>query len=178
MAGKVAGFTLIEAMTVLAITAITLTLALPAFGEILHRNRVTTTLHQMTADMAMARGTALMRRAQVVVCPRDGAAVSRCARDSDWSRGWLVFLDADGNRQPDQPGDLLRTTDAPARDRHLLRLASTRPFLRYQADGRSAHSNLTVYLCARDKLAASVIVNNHGRVRSARPRTQTACPRG
>ncbi len=176
MAGKTAGFTLIEAMTVLAITAITLTLAFPALGEALHRNRVATTLHQLTADMAMARSTALMRRAQVVVCPREDNA-TRCAQDSDWSRGWLVFLDPDGNRQPDLDSDLLRATEAPARGRSQLFLPSTRGFLRYQVDGRSAHSNLTVNLCARRLLAAKVVVNNHGRVRSERLRTQIACPR-
>lgn len=176
MARKAAGFTLIEAMTVLAISALTLTLGLPAFSGALERNRVATTLHQLTADMAMARGTALMRREQVVVCPRV-AASSRCAAGSDWSQGWLVFVDADGNRQPDLDSDLLRATDAPAGDRGLLYLPATRPFLRYQVDGRSAHSNLSVNVCARGMLAAKVVVNNHGRVRSERPRKQTACPR-
>jgi type IV fimbrial biogenesis protein FimT len=176
MARKEAGFTLIEAMTVLAITALTLTLGFPALSGALERTRVATTLHHLTADMAMARSTALMRREQVVVCPRV-AGGSRCAPGSDWSHGWLVFVDADGNRQPDQDTDLLRATDAPARDRSLLYLPSTRAFLRYQVDGRSAHSNLSVNVCSRGLLAAKVVVNNHGRVRSERPRRETRCPR-
>jgi len=174
MARKTAGFTLIEAMVVLAIAAITLTLGIPAFNDVLQRQRVATTMHLLSADMAMARGTALMRRSQVVVCPR--RAPTACNDMRDWSRGWLVFIDPDGNRQPDAASDILRVSDAPASDQ--LDLPSTRSFLRYQADGRSAHSNLTVRVCAGSTLRGKVVVNNLGRVRSERPRRETACGDG
>lgn len=173
MAPKAAGFTLIEAMVVVAIAAITLTLGIPTFGDALQRQRVSTTMHLLSADMAMARSTALMRRSQVVVCPRADQAV--CAGDGDWSRGWLVFKDPDGNRRPDADGDLLRTTDAPAGSRAVLHLLSSRPFLRYQADGRSANSNLTVRVCAEGQLRGKVVVNNLGRVRGERAPAGTPC---
>lgn len=176
MARKAAGFTLIEAMVVLAIAAITLTFGLPAFSDALQRQRVSTTMHLLSADMAMARGTAVMRRSQVVVCPR-GAATD-CSGAMDWSRGWLVFIDPDGNRQPDADGDILRVSDAPAGGRGLLYLPSSRPYLRYQVDGRSANSNLSVHVCARGIHVGKVVVNNLGRVRSERPRAGMPCPRG
>lgn len=172
---KDAGFTLIEAMTVLSIVAMLVTVGLPAFASVMQRLRVTTTLHLLTADIAMARGSAIMQHKQVVVCPRAGDA--SCSPSSDWSRGWLVFIDADGNRQPDAPADILRATDAPSGTKAQLSLVSSRPFLRYQVDGRSAHSNLTIHLCAAGALAGQVVVNNHGRARTTRPKAPTACPR-
>lgn len=176
MVHNAAGFTLIEAMVVVAITAITLTLGVPTFGDALQRQRISTTMHLLSADMAMARSTALMRRAQVVVCPRTDTAA--CASGGDWSRGWLVFKDTDGNRRPDADSDLLRTTDAPAGSRDVLELSANRPLLRYQADGRSANTNLTVRICAGGQLRGKVIVNNLGRVRSERTSAGTPCSGG
>jgi len=173
MACKAAGFTLIETMVVLAIAAIVIALGFPSFNGALQRQRVSTTMHLLSADMAMARSTALMRRSQVVVCPRD--ATTGCSDTQDWSRGWLVFTDPDSNRQPDADSDILRASDPPASD--LLYLPATRRFLRYQADGRSAHSNLSVHVCVDGAQVGKVVVNNLGRVRSERPRAGTPCPR-
>ena len=122
----------------------------------------------------MARSTAIMRRAQVVVCPR--TEDFQCRDDRDWSQGWIVFTDDDGNRQPDEEAHILRATDPPAH--RGLAIDSTRRFLRYQRDGRSAHSNQTVRVCSGERLAGTVVVNNLGRVRSARPNAATPCPHG
>ncbi len=173
MPSRINGFSLVEATAALAIVAVTTTLALPAMSQALERQRVSTTLHLLSTDMAMARGTAIMRRSQVVVCPR--ATPVTCAEDGDWSAGWLVFLDDDKDRIPDSIEDLLRSTD-PTTHPGAVRLASTRPFLRFQEDGRSAHSNLSVHLCARGTLTGTVVVNRLGRVRSERPAPGTACP--
>lgn len=172
---KDSGFTLIELLVTLAIAAIALTLGMPAFSDLLQRMRVDSTMHLLSADMAMARGRAVMRNAQVVVCPRD--AGHRCAESRDWSQGWLVFEDADKNRQPDSEADILRIEDPPAGSA-VLTLPSTRPYLRYQSSGRSANANLTVHVCMQGRLAGKVIVNNAGRVRTERPRSPTPCPRG
>jgi type IV fimbrial biogenesis protein FimT len=168
------GVTLIELVTTLAIIAILGTFGLTTFADTLARQRVQTALHLISADLAMARNTAIMRRNQVVVCPGD--AMLGCRSDADWSRGWIVFTDADGNRQPDADSDLIRVANAPSGAPASTRLASTRNFVRYQRDGRSAGTNLTINVCHKQMLAGQVVVNNLGRVRSARPTRQVACP--
>lgn len=175
MPSRNSGFSLVEAVAALAVVAITTTLALPAMTQALERQRVATTLHLLSADMAMARGTAIMRRSQVVVCPR--ASPVTCAEDGDWSEGWLVFLDDDRDRLPDTIADLLRSTE-PSTRLAAMQLVSTRPFVRFQGDGRAAHSNLSVHLCARAMLTGSVVVNRLGRVRSERAAPGTGCPTG
>lgn len=174
MTRKDAGLTLIELLITLALAAILLTLGVPAFSGTLERTRVSTTMHRVSADLAMARSTAIMRRAQVVVCPRTEDL--RCRSDNNWTHGWIVFTDDDGNRQPDEEAHILRATDPPAQ--RGLAIDSTRRFLRYQRDGRSAHSNQTVRVCSGERLAGTVVVNNLGRVRSARPARETPCPHG
>lgn len=173
MRSPISGFSLIEATAALAVVAVTTTLALPAMTQALERQRVATTLHLLSTDMAMARGTAIMRRSQVVVCPR--ATPVTCANDGDWSAGWLVFLDPDGDRLPGDAAGILRSADAPAGRKDRLSLRSTRPLLRFQHDGRSAHSNLSVHLCIAGQQRAKLVVSNLGRVRHERPRRPEPC---
>lgn len=168
-----AGFTLVELLTVLTILALLLTVGMPAFSGVLDRQRCAGALHLLSADMAMARATAVMRREAIVVCPREAAA-GGCSGTRDWSGGWMVFRDPDGNRAPDAADHVLRLTDPPGGD--ALSLAGTRTLLRYQPDGRSANSNLTVHVCAGAHYGGKVVVNNLGRVRSERAGSDDACP--
>ena len=151
------GFTLIELVTTLAIVAVLLAIGLPGFGEALARLRVQTAMHRVSTDLAMARSSAIMRRAPVVACP--GTGMDGCSGGADWSGGWIVFADPDGNRRPDTVAELLRVSDAPSGAGGRLRLGATRHFVRYQRDGRSAGTNLTVRVCSGEALAGEVILH-------------------
>ncbi|MDH5823823.1 GspH/FimT family pseudopilin [Luteimonas sp. RD2P54] len=176
MTRKESGFTLIEAMAVLAIVAITLAIGLPAFGEVLRRQHAATAMHLVGTDLAMARSSAIMGRGAVVVCPRTPAL--RCRGDRDWGEGWMVFRDPDGDRQPGRPADILRASDGPGAAARGLSLRSSRRHVVYRADGRSLGSNLSVAACTGDRLAGKVIVSNLGRVRTERPARPVPCPGG
>ena len=168
------GFTLVELLVVVTLVAVLLAVGLPPLGDALRRQHVTASMQMLIGDMAMARNTAVMRGQQVVMCPSAGG--SGCAGGVDWSRGWLVYVDVDGNRRPDAPGDVLRSTAAPGGETDGLTLRSSRPYLRYQPDGRSAHSNLTLNVCAGTSLEGRLVVSNLGRVRSERPSGPARCP--
>ncbi|NYZ62725.1 GspH/FimT family pseudopilin [Luteimonas deserti] len=171
---KHTGFTLIELLTTLAVLAVLFAVGLPGLADALARHRVQTTMHLVSADLAMARSSAIMRRSAVVVCPGTGA--NGCHGDADWGQGWIVFADPDGNRRPDTLDQLLRVSSAPGTGSGAMRIGATRNFVRYQRDGRSAGTNLTIRVCSGDTLAGQVIVNNLGRVRTARPARPTVCP--
>lgn len=158
------GFSLIEAATVTAIAAIGLVVGVPSYQGMVERQRTSSAMHLLTAHMASARSTAISYRIPTVVCPSDRAG--GCRSDGDWSQGWLMFFDKDGNRRPDAREDILRDENAPIHP--SLRIVSSKglPELRYLPDGRSASSNISVRLCGNDKLLGVVIINNVGRVRS------------
>jgi type IV fimbrial biogenesis protein FimT len=172
---KDAGFTLIEAVVVLAVATILVATAIPAFGGLVERQRASNAMTSLTTQMAQARMAAITYRRPAILCPSlDGLA---CHPGGDWSMGWMLFLDRNNDRRPDDADALLRVDLAP-RSRHL-RLPGTRgrPYLRYLPDGRSAGTNLTIHVCNRQGLRlGTVIVNNAGRARTERPGQPMPCP--
>ena len=167
------GFSLIEAMIVMVVAAICLAIGVPSYQSMTERTRISSAMHLLSAHMASARNTAISYRIPTVVCPSNRAG--GCRTDGDWSQGWLMFFDKDGNRKPDLREDILRDENAPIHPSLRILSSAGRSQLRYLPDGRSAGSNLTVRLCREGVLLGSVIVNNVGRIRSEKGSGSTAC---
>lgn len=168
-----AGLSLVEALVVMAISAILLAIGVPSYRGMVENQRASSTMHLLTAFMASARGTAISYRIPTVVCPSNRAG--GCRMDGDWSQGWLMFFDADGNRQPDAREDILRDENAALHPSLRLVSSTGRPQLRYLPDGRSAGSNISVRICRHEVLLGRVIVSNVGRVRSEKASGSKPC---
>lgn len=95
--GSIAGFSLPELMTVLAIAAILAAMAVPGMGAVLRAQRLKIAVNDLHGSIGMARAQALARNARVQVRPRDAAG-------ADWTSGWTVFADRDDDGRPG-PGD-------------------------------------------------------------------------
>ncbi len=171
--GDIRGFTLIEAMITLSVMATLLAIGMPSYQGFVQRQRVNSAMHLLTAHMASARMTAITHRVPTVVCPSNGNG--GCRTDGDWTHGWLMFTDRDGNRRPDLPKDILRDERAPIHGSLRIMSSSGRSQLRYQPTGYSHGSNLTIRICQQDRLLGTVIVNNAGRIRSARSPGSRPC---
>ena len=168
------GFSLAELLAVLAVSAILLGLTLPGFQDTLRRQRTATAMHQVTAHLAQARNTAITRRAPVTVCPSLGDG--RCRAEPDWSSGWLLYLDPTRSDQPQDPNNVLRDVRQPVHESVQVLASAGRLRVRYQPDGRSGGSNLTLRICTGGHLGGEIIVNNVGRARTRRPAAETPCP--
>ncbi|SFK32163.1 GspH/FimT family pseudopilin [Lysobacter sp. cf310] len=102
-----AGFSLMELLVVLTITAVLMGLALPSFIESLRANRLASTTNLTLATLAYARNEALRAKAGSTVCPR-GADGSSCGKD--WNAGLLVWTDDDRDQTFDA-AELRRTLE-------------------------------------------------------------------
>ena len=169
------GFTLVELIACVSVLSILTAIAAPSMAALMERQRAAAATNALVTQLAMARMAAISKRGISVLCPsRNGA---NCDAGSDWSGGWLLFIDRDGNRQPDHAQDIISADNTPL-SRHLqLRSSAGRSQVRYRPDGSSAGSNLTVSICNRKGvLLSKVVVNNSGRARSERPAQPTPCP--
>lgn len=169
------GFSLIEVVVSLAITAILAGIAMPSFGRFIEHQRTSAAINSLMTHMASARVAAITRNRRAVLCPSTNG--SQCDAGTDWSGGWMLFLDDDGNRKPDATEEVMRVDLEPT-SRHLRVVSTTgRSQLRYLPDGRSAGTNLTISICNHEgELLGAVIVNNMGRPRSERPKSPKPCP--
>jgi len=169
---KAAGFTLIELMTVMVVLAIVAGISVPSFAHIVERQRIEAATLRLATDITLARNTAIARGQVVVVCPRD--ADGACQPGSDWSGGWVVFVE--DSHHLGQAGDALWVQQALGDDGDSFTVVTNRPLLRYRGDGTSAGSNLTFHLCLRGKVLVQQIISNSGRARRHQPEGEMACP--
>jgi type IV fimbrial biogenesis protein FimT len=92
------GYTAIELVVVLLVTAIMATLALPSFIAMIRNTRLDTYSELLRADLLIARREAIKMNGRVLVCPA-GSSANTCGTDySKWANGWIVCYDlnADG----------------------------------------------------------------------------------
>ena len=92
---KNSGFTLIELMVTLAIVGIFASIALPSFSQMIENNRISTATNEFVSNLILARSEALKRSRNVTICPSSNQ--TSCGTGTDYSNGWIVFVDCDGD---------------------------------------------------------------------------------
>jgi type IV fimbrial biogenesis protein FimT len=80
-AWRLRGFTVVEALTVLAVIAVLAAIALPSFADVLASQRLRAAGTDLMSSLLLARSEAIKRNAQIQVAPRNGG---------DWTSGWRV----------------------------------------------------------------------------------------
>ncbi|HZX27972.1 MAG TPA: GspH/FimT family pseudopilin [Telluria sp.] len=126
------GFTLMELLVALAIVAILSSAAAPSLQSITRRIALQAAVGDLYGAIELARSNSINHAARVVVAPDDSAGI-------DWTGGWSVFVDRDGDsRVSDGDRVLLRHPALP----HGMRVSSAftqpgRSYIAYNAAGRS-----------------------------------------
>lgn len=170
MFSKHTGFTLIELMVTLAVAAIVLLIAIPNYQAMVMSNRIASQANQVITALNYARSEAVKRGATATACSSNGG--TSCAGNTDWSTGWLVYVDANANNTVDA-GELLRSWPSLKGGNTLN---SGRQQIVFTATGFATVSNTTFNLC--DKRGAgdgrSIVINAMGR--SYVKKGAAACP--
>ena len=167
------GLTLLEMLIVLTIIAATLSLATPSLGSFVHEFRLQHYSRGLLGAVNFARSEAILRNTSVSVCPSSMARSGEPECADTYSQGWMVFVNADRDREVDAGEDeVLRVGPALPTGYRIANRAGTAAasgLISYRSDG-SARRNLTLQICPPDQQTAplSVVLNIVGRARLER----------
>ena len=87
------GLSMVELLVVLVIAGLLMGMAMPALRDLIERHQLETATADLFGAIDLARSQAIARGRRVTLAPLDPAG-------ADWARGWVVFVDRNGDRRP------------------------------------------------------------------------------
>jgi len=166
---RMRGFTLLEALVTVTVAAVLITVAVPAFRNVIMDSRMTASTNEFVTAINLARSSATRYQRNATVCRSTdfSAAVPSCANGTDWSVGWIVWVDRDRDSAVD--ANEVLAVHEPLPDSSTLSSTANNRFT-YNARGFSTVAGDTLTLCDdRDgETGRSINVNNAGRTNVAR----------
>ncbi|WP_219910094.1 GspH/FimT family pseudopilin [Variovorax sp. WS11] len=168
------GFTLVESMVVIAISAILVGLAAPSMRKLIERNGVNESLDSLTSSLAFARAEAIKRGFPVIVCRSTGAETNTptCSSNLAWNTGWLVFADFDSDGGFDSSKDdvLLRVQGSLEKNGTLQQTSASYQSLLFRPTGTLRFATSFALTSPSDPSSAArvvcISVGGRGRVAS------------
>ena len=145
------GFTLVELMVAISVLAIGLTIGIPSFQSFIEKNRSNAFRDRLYASLMLARSEAAKQGTFVSVCPSSDQS-SCTASSDDWSNGWIVFVDANGDGSYSSSNDeILRVAEGINGDLSLTWTATDSTYsIRYDSQGFIRDGDGEFSLCPSD----------------------------
>jgi len=94
------GFSLFELMIIIAILGLTMAMAAPSLVTMIDNNRISASANDFIAGLQFAKAESASRVNPVTICKKN-AGGDDCVAGGDWSQGWIVFSDTDGDASVD-----------------------------------------------------------------------------
>ena len=167
------GFTLIELLIGLIIAASLMMLSTP-MANVLRENKASSIMHEFVTALNFARSEAIMRGNRVTVCRTISGKECEGEPDindqKDWSKGWMVFSDINGNGQFNSTQDEILRVRGALEGGYTLR-SNARVRVTYKPIGISPGFMDSWAVCApgnNGSATKGVVVAYTGRVRYAK----------
>ena len=181
------GFTLIELVVTMAIAAVLMMVAVPSFVNFQRNSQLTSLTNSLVASIYAARGEAMKTGFNAFVVPT--------ANGSDWTTGWIVFVDNNGDGSFSAADDTLVQTQ-PALESYFTASGTgssgeTPAYIMFSSSGYSKTKSgssfgtggfgaLTMSIARSDAPASAVYeetrritISSTGRLRTCKPLSAT-----
>lgn len=157
------GFTLIELMVVIAITAILIAMAVPSMSAFLAKWQMNSALNAFTGSMRQARSEAIKSSRIVTVCPSTNG--SSCDDTNEWKNGWIIYLDLNNDGDLDSGEEVLAVQSSLSGISGVTSSGGVKTFS-YLPNGllRSQSSGITFTSSNSSMGSKSLTVNRIGRI--------------
>lgn len=166
---KESGITLLELLIALAVASVLLSAGVPGFRNVILDNRLVSQANEFVTAVNLARSSAVRYQRNATVCASANfdAAVPTCAAGTDWSTGWIVWVDKD--RDGATAANEVVAVNGPLADATTFSSTAVSAFT-YDALGFGVTAGDVLTLCdGRSGETGRVIsVNNVGRTSVAR----------
>ncbi|MFQ3243963.1 MAG: type IV fimbrial biogenesis protein FimT [Arenicella sp.] len=161
------GFSLMELMITLSITATLASIAAPSFASMISDGRIKAASVQLSTTLAMARNHALSSTTTVIVCQAQDATMQRCSdahrRNTRWSSGIITYADLNADNSLDENDQILTTLQS---HESISMVFNQNGRLRFFADGSARSAGF--YLCSkRSDRERHLKILHTGRTRTA-----------
>jgi type IV fimbrial biogenesis protein FimT len=196
---QVRGFTVIEVLVVLTISAILVAMAVPSFQAMIQNNRISSASNSFIATLDIARSEAIRRNWSVTVCrstnanapnPTCSNAAAGNYAANDWASGWIVFAVAplnvpNGQVQANDEVILQQAAFQPGlQQRLIIESTAAAQFKTFDARGLALGGGAAsvmfidhrdIQVAARTNMARCIDMHASGRAHVARV-VNDACP--
>ncbi len=163
------GFTLLEALVVLALLGTLMALAAPSVTGLRHKHLMQSHGERLLGSLVLARSEAVRRQQRVTLCVR--GAADQCATVGSWAQGWVVFVDANDNAVREAQETVLQLQEGVPEFLKLVGNATVNRYVSFGVEGRSqtttgAFQAGTLTLCKPGQTAIwRVVINAVGKPR-------------
>jgi type IV fimbrial biogenesis protein FimT len=172
------GFTLAELMVVVAIVSILAGIAAPSFKNMIETSRVDGATNALTTALELTRDTARLMNGNVSIAKLSG---TNCSADSNWSCGWQVFQDTNGNGALNT-GEIVLQDFALNGTEVTVTRSTNAPFMTGNRWGQLSGTATTGFVLiphgttAASLAGVTVCMNSGGRIRTLKSKDLTTCP--
>ena len=171
------GFTLVELVVALGLAAALICLSMPTYGEWIATSEVMNEAQHLAGSMNRARAEAINSGFRVNLCQSAGGR--QCVPAGTWERGWILFIDSNGDGQVNAGERVLWTEEAAAPGITMAANAPLKHYVSYTSLGHARMLNGalqmgTFTVCLQGRNAVDVVLAHSGRVRIAR--SKAVCP--
>ena len=174
------GFTLIELMVTLVIAAVLAMVAVPGLTAYKRNAELTSAINTLLSAVNAARSEAMKRGMKAMVIPADGRY---------WNKGWIVFVDKDGDQVYSEANDIKILTQGPLETYFTVgttgSASASSPYILFDGSGYSklrsgGFSALTLYIRRNDLSGSALyeqtrrlVIAKTGRARTCKPASAT-----